>query len=64
MISFFFMVVYGNLLLILQYIWSFEFFEIKKVLGFLEKKELGEFVLKVSEQGNKEIKLRDYNNYF
>lgn len=49
MISSPFMVVYGNLLLILQYIWSFELPEIKKVPGFLEKKEPGELASKVSE---------------
>ncbi|MXQ79773.1 hypothetical protein E5288_WYG007108 [Bos mutus] len=46
MISSPFMVVYGNLLLILQYIWSFELPEIKKVPGFLEKKEPGELASK------------------
>lgn len=49
MISSPFMVVYGNLLLILQYIWSFELPEIKKVPGFLEKKEPGELASKVNE---------------
>uniref|UniRef100_A0A8C9E9I4 Piezo type mechanosensitive ion channel component 2 n=1 Tax=Phocoena sinus TaxID=42100 RepID=A0A8C9E9I4_PHOSS len=47
MISSPFMVVYGNLLLILQYIWSFELPEIKKVPGFLEKKEPGELASKI-----------------
>ncbi|KAK2094681.1 Piezo-type mechanosensitive ion channel component 2 [Saguinus oedipus] len=47
MISSPFMVVYGNLLLILQYIWSFELPEIKKVPGFLEKKEPGELASKL-----------------
>lgn len=47
------MVVYGNLLLILQYIWSFELPEIKKVPGFLEKKEPGELASKVRGQGKK-----------
>lgn len=41
------MVVYGNLLLVLQYIWSFELPEIKKVPGFLEKKEPGELASKI-----------------
>ena len=53
MISSPFMVVYGNLLLILQYIWSFELPEIKKVPGFLEKKEPGELASKVRGQGKK-----------
>ncbi|XP_036884453.1 piezo-type mechanosensitive ion channel component 2 isoform X3 [Sturnira hondurensis] len=47
MISSPFMVVYGNLLLVLQYIWSFELPEIKKVPGFLEKKEPGELASKI-----------------
>ncbi|XP_037662097.1 piezo-type mechanosensitive ion channel component 2 isoform X1 [Choloepus didactylus] len=47
MISSPFMVVYGNLLLILQYIWSFELPEIKKVPGFLEKKDPGELASKI-----------------
>ncbi|XP_078291553.1 piezo-type mechanosensitive ion channel component 2 isoform X2 [Panthera onca] len=47
MISSPFMVIYGNLLLILQYIWSFELPEIKKVPGFLEKKEPGELASKI-----------------
>ncbi|KAF6303111.1 piezo type mechanosensitive ion channel component 2 [Rhinolophus ferrumequinum] len=47
MISSPFMVVYANLLLILQYIWSFELPEIKKVTGFLEKKEPGELASKI-----------------
>ncbi|XP_015451244.1 piezo-type mechanosensitive ion channel component 2 isoform X5 [Pteropus alecto] len=47
MISSPFMVVYANLLLILQYIWSFELPEIKKVPGFLEKKEPGELASKI-----------------
>ncbi|KAK7819065.1 hypothetical protein U0070_002377 [Myodes glareolus] len=46
MISSPFMVVYANLLLVLQYIWSFELPEIKKVPGFLEKKEPGELASK------------------
>lgn len=49
MISSPFMVVYANLLLILQYIWSFELPEIKKVPGFLEKKDPGELASKVSD---------------
>lgn len=49
MISSPFMVVYANLLLVLQYIWSFELPEIKKVPGFLEKKEPGELASKVSD---------------
>ena len=53
MISSPFMVVYGNLLLILQYIWSFELPELKKVPGFLEKKEPGELASKVSGQGKR-----------
>ncbi|XP_003800526.2 piezo-type mechanosensitive ion channel component 2 isoform X1 [Otolemur garnettii] len=47
MISSPFMVVYGNLLLVLQYIWSFELPEIKKVPGFLEKKEPEELASKI-----------------
>uniref|UniRef100_A0A8C3WX98 Piezo type mechanosensitive ion channel component 2 n=1 Tax=Catagonus wagneri TaxID=51154 RepID=A0A8C3WX98_9CETA len=47
MISSPFMVIYGNLLLMLQYIWSFELPEIKKVPGFLEKKEPGELASKI-----------------
>uniref|UniRef100_A0A8D2CYJ1 Piezo type mechanosensitive ion channel component 2 n=1 Tax=Sciurus vulgaris TaxID=55149 RepID=A0A8D2CYJ1_SCIVU len=47
MISSPFMVVYGNLLLVLQYIWSFELREIKKVPGFLEKKDPGELASKI-----------------
>uniref|UniRef100_A0A8C5KKR2 Piezo-type mechanosensitive ion channel component 2 n=1 Tax=Jaculus jaculus TaxID=51337 RepID=A0A8C5KKR2_JACJA len=47
MISSPFMVAYGNLLLVLQYIWSFELPEIKKVPGFLEKKEPGELASKI-----------------
>nr|KAF6358778.1 piezo type mechanosensitive ion channel component 2 [Pipistrellus kuhlii] len=47
MISSPFMVVYANLLLILQYIWSFELPEIKKVPGFLEKKDPGELASKI-----------------
>ncbi|XP_073926448.1 piezo-type mechanosensitive ion channel component 2 isoform X3 [Castor canadensis] len=47
MISSPFMVIYGNLLLVLQYIWSFELPEIKKVPGFLEKKEPGELASKI-----------------
>ncbi|XP_008832903.1 piezo-type mechanosensitive ion channel component 2 isoform X1 [Nannospalax galili] len=47
MISSPFMVVYGNLLLVLQYIWSFELPEIRKVPGFLEKKEPGELASKI-----------------
>ncbi|XP_052598264.1 piezo-type mechanosensitive ion channel component 2 isoform X6 [Peromyscus californicus insignis] len=47
MISSPFMVVYANLLLVLQYIWSFELPEIKKVPGFLEKKEPGELASKI-----------------
>ncbi|KAM4815295.1 LOW QUALITY PROTEIN: piezo-type mechanosensitive ion channel component 2-like [Thomomys bottae] len=47
MISSPFMAVYGNLLLVLQYIWSFELPEIKKVPGFLEKKEPGELASKI-----------------
>ncbi|XP_006868752.1 PREDICTED: piezo-type mechanosensitive ion channel component 2 [Chrysochloris asiatica] len=42
-----FMVAYGNLLLVLQYIWSFELPEIKKVPGFLEKKDPGELASKI-----------------
>lgn len=49
MISSPFMVVYANLLLILQYIWSFELPEIKKVPGFLEKKKPEELASKVSD---------------
>lgn len=56
MISSPFMVVYANLLLILQYIWSFELPEIKKVTGFLEKKEPGELASKVSKYENKKTK--------
>lgn len=59
MISSPFMVVYGNLLLILQYIWSFELPEIKKVPGFLEKKEPGELASKVSERQSKKTKHSD-----
>ncbi|XP_013370174.1 PREDICTED: piezo-type mechanosensitive ion channel component 2 isoform X2 [Chinchilla lanigera] len=47
MISSPFMVVYANLLLVLQYIWSFELPEIKKVPGFLEKKDPGELASKI-----------------
>ncbi|XP_062933243.1 piezo-type mechanosensitive ion channel component 2 isoform X2 [Cynocephalus volans] len=47
MISSPFMVIYGNLLLVLQYIWSFELPEIKKVPGFLEKKDPGELASKI-----------------
>ncbi|EGV99639.1 Protein FAM38B [Cricetulus griseus] len=47
MISSPFMVVYANLLLVLQYIWSFELTEIKKVPGFLEKKNPGELASKI-----------------
>uniref|UniRef100_G1NWP3 Piezo type mechanosensitive ion channel component 2 n=1 Tax=Myotis lucifugus TaxID=59463 RepID=G1NWP3_MYOLU len=47
MISSPFMVVYANLLLVLQYIWSFELPEIKKVPGFLEKKKPGELSSKI-----------------
>lgn len=53
MISSPFMVVYANLLLVLQYIWSFELPEIKKVPGFLEKKEPGELASKVNGWGNR-----------
>lgn len=51
MISSPFMVVYANLLLVLQYIWSFELPEIKKVPGFLEKKKPEELASKVKEWG-------------
>lgn len=47
------MVVYANLLLVLQYIWSFELTEIKKVPGFLEKKNPGELASKVNKQGDR-----------
>ncbi|XP_031802511.1 piezo-type mechanosensitive ion channel component 2 isoform X4 [Sarcophilus harrisii] len=47
MISSPFMVVYGNLLLTLQYIWSFDLEEIKEVPGFLEKKAPGELASKI-----------------
>ncbi|KAM6219757.1 piezo-type mechanosensitive ion channel component 2 [Rhynchocyon petersi] len=47
MISSPFMVVYGNLLLVLQYIWSFELPEIKRVPGFLEKKAPTELASKI-----------------
>ncbi|XP_051019378.1 piezo-type mechanosensitive ion channel component 2 isoform X3 [Acomys russatus] len=47
MISSPFMVVYANLLLVLQYIWSFDLDEIKKVPGFLEKKDPGELASKI-----------------
>ncbi|XP_034373960.1 piezo-type mechanosensitive ion channel component 2 isoform X3 [Arvicanthis niloticus] len=47
MISSPFMVVYANLLLVLQYIWSFELPEIKKVPGFLEKKKPEELASKI-----------------
>ncbi|KFO26932.1 Protein PIEZO2 [Fukomys damarensis] len=47
MISSPFMVVYADLLLVLQYIWSFELPEIKKVPGFLEKKMPGELASKI-----------------
>lgn len=53
MISSPFMVVYANLLLVLQYIWSFELTEIKKVPGFLEKKNPGELASKVNKQGDR-----------
>lgn len=58
MISSPFMVVYGNLLLVLQYIWSFELPEIKKVPGFLEKKDPGELASKVNEQENQKKKMK------
>uniref|UniRef100_A0A8C3J245 Piezo type mechanosensitive ion channel component 2 n=1 Tax=Chrysemys picta bellii TaxID=8478 RepID=A0A8C3J245_CHRPI len=50
MISSPFMVVYGNLLLTLQYIWSIDLNndELPKVSGFLEKKDPGELASKVS----------------
>lgn len=43
------MVFYGNLLLILQYIWSIELKndELPQVSGFLERKEPGELASKV-----------------
>lgn len=49
MISSPFMVFYGNLLLILQYIWSIELKndELPQVSGFLERKEPGELASKV-----------------
>lgn len=34
-----FMVAYGNLLIVLQYIWSFEIMDYSKVLGFFVKKD-------------------------
>lgn len=63
MISSPFMVIYGNLLLVLQYIWSFELPEIKKVPGFLEKKEPGELASKVSEQENTKTKLSNFQKF-
>uniref|UniRef100_A0A8C3IXU4 Piezo type mechanosensitive ion channel component 2 n=1 Tax=Chrysemys picta bellii TaxID=8478 RepID=A0A8C3IXU4_CHRPI len=50
MISSPFMVVYGNLLLTLQYIWSIDLNndELPKVSGFLEKKDPGELASKVT----------------
>lgn len=50
MISSPFMVFYGNLLLILQYIWSIELKndELPQVSGFLKGKEPGELASKVS----------------
>ncbi|CAI9181298.1 unnamed protein product [Rangifer tarandus platyrhynchus] len=50
MISSPFMVVYGNLLPILRYIWSFELSEIKKVLEILRKEGAGGACLKYDEQ--------------
>uniref|UniRef100_A0A674IYT8 Piezo type mechanosensitive ion channel component 2 n=1 Tax=Terrapene triunguis TaxID=2587831 RepID=A0A674IYT8_9SAUR len=49
MISSPFMVVYGNLLLTLQYIWSIDLNndELPKVSGFLEKKDPGELASKI-----------------
>ncbi|XP_036100964.1 piezo-type mechanosensitive ion channel component 2 [Molossus molossus] len=47
MISSPFMVVYANLLLILQYIWSFAHLEMKKIPGFLERKDQGELASKI-----------------
>nr|XP_014426164.1 piezo-type mechanosensitive ion channel component 2 isoform X17 [Pelodiscus sinensis] len=49
MISSPFMVVYGNLLLTLQYIWSIDLDndELPKVSGFLEKKDPGELASKI-----------------
>nr|XP_014343966.1 PREDICTED: piezo-type mechanosensitive ion channel component 2 [Latimeria chalumnae] len=35
-----FMVFYGNLLLVLQYIWSFELHELPKLSGFLERRDV------------------------
>ncbi|KAM5222304.1 piezo-type mechanosensitive ion channel component 2 isoform 2-T2 [Ctenodactylus gundi] len=46
MISSPFMVVYADLLLVLQYVWSFDL-EIRKVPGFLEKKDPGELASKI-----------------
>lgn len=50
MISSPFMVFYGNLLLILQYIWSIELRndELPQVSGFLKRKDPGELASKVS----------------
>ncbi|XP_075386107.1 piezo-type mechanosensitive ion channel component 2 [Tenrec ecaudatus] len=47
MISSPFMVIYANLLLVLQYIWSFELSEIPKVPGFLERKNPAELASKI-----------------
>ncbi|KAM4689740.1 piezo-type mechanosensitive ion channel component 2 [Discoglossus pictus] len=47
MISSPFMVVYGNLLLTLQYIWSIKLGELKEVSGFLERKEPEELASKI-----------------
>ncbi|XP_045154278.1 piezo-type mechanosensitive ion channel component 2 [Echinops telfairi] len=47
MISSPFMVIYANLLLVLQYIWSFDLSEIPKVPGFLEKKNPEELASKI-----------------
>lgn len=48
MISSPFMVVYGNLLVTLQYIWSIELEELPIVSGFLERKPPVELASKVS----------------
>lgn len=63
MISSPFMVFYGNLLLILQYIWSIELNndELPQVSGFLERKEPGELASKVGVTNLDEIFMKPQN---
>lgn len=60
-----FMVFYGNLLLILQYIWSIELKndELPQVSGFLERKEPGELASKVSVTNHWDFFMKTQNEY-